>query len=69
MLKLIDVTGEVAIGKDATFRYPEHTYILNDSKPRKLIGYVIEGTEKEIFFSRPLAFDRSRRKFKEIYRG
>ena len=68
MLKLIDKTGVVSIGKDTTFRYPEHTYILNDQKPRKLIGYVIEGTEKEIFFSRPLAFDRSRRKFQEIFR-
>lgn len=56
---LKEITG-VADG----FRYPEHVYILNDAG--KLVGFIKEGTTELKEFSKPMAFYKSRRKFKKV---
>ena len=66
-LVLQETTGLVEYGKDS-FYYPAHTYYLNDASPRKLIAYKKEGTDTIIELSKPMKFDRARRKFKEISR-
>jgi len=50
----------------AEYRVPCHTYMLNDGD--KAIGYIKEGTTKEIMFSKPHTFERKGRKFKTINR-
>ena len=55
---IIEITGKVD-----DFTYPEHTYYLN--KDGKLIGYKSIFTGKVEEFSKPMAFYKSRRKFKK----
>jgi hypothetical protein len=45
--------------------YPNHTYLITDNK-QFILGYIIEGTDDEILFKKPLRFDTRRRTFKEI---
>lgn len=46
------------------FRYPENIYILNDAG--KLEGYIREGETVIQWYSKPLAFYKTRRKFKKV---
>ena len=48
------------------FRVPNHTYIVEDGRGGRLLGYVKEGTTAKIMFSKPFPFDRKNRKFKEL---
>ena len=43
-----------------------HTYLFENKKSMKCIGYIIEGTDKPIIFEVPMTFDRKKRTFKEI---
>lgn len=45
------------------YRVPLHTYIVDGTRA---IGYIKEGTTEEIIFSKPMPFNRSRRKFEEV---
>ena len=56
---LIEITG-VADG----FRYPEHTYYLQEGG--KCIGYKKESESHITVFTKPLKFDRARRKFRDV---
>ena len=46
--------------------YPAHTYLLENRKSYKIVGYIKEGTDKIIMFPKPLSFDRRKRTFKEV---
>jgi hypothetical protein len=54
---------EITEWKDNT---PNHVYIFENKKSAKIIGYLPEGKRDVIWFEKPLSFDKSRRKFKEI---
>ena len=44
------------------WEFPSHTYIVN--KKMELVGYIIEGTKKEVIFKTPMKnFSKSWRKF------
>lgn len=45
---------------------PNHAYIVENKQCGKMIGYIKQGTDQPIFFSKPLTFSRTRRTFKEI---
>lgn len=45
---------------------PNHTYLFENKKSIKCIGYILEGTDKPIMFMVPMSFDRKKRTFKEI---
>jgi len=47
----------------ADFKVPNHTYIMLGSR---CAGYIIEGTTKEIMFSKAQYFDKKGRTFKDI---
>jgi hypothetical protein len=49
-------------------RIPNHTYILEDGRSGRMLGYIKEGTSDPIMFSKPLPFSRTRRTFKELKR-
>ena len=44
---------------------PNHIYIF-DGSDMKIVGYIKEGTDDAIKFSKPMAFDKRRRTFKEV---
>jgi len=48
------------------FRVPCHTYILEDGRGGRMLGYIKEGTNDPIWSKRPIPFDRRNRKFKEL---
>jgi hypothetical protein len=48
------------------YRVPCHTYIVEDGRNGRLLGYIKEGRTEEVMFSKPYAFDRRNRTFKEI---
>jgi hypothetical protein len=48
---------------DAT---PNHTYIFENKKSMKALGYIKAGDNKVIMFNKPLSFDKKKRTFKEI---
>lgn len=60
---IIETTGTVSTSKDETFTYLPHTYYLN--KAGKLQGYKSCLTGETKWFSKPLAFYKTRRKFKK----
>ena len=43
-----------------------HTYIFKDKKSIKVIGYIKDGEEKPIMFTKPMSFNKRYRKFKEV---
>lgn len=57
--RLVEITGEVD-----GFTYPAHTYYLNEAG--KLVAFKQSGKPDIKVFNKPLAFDRRRRKFKEL---
>lgn len=55
---------EVTADWKTDYRVPSHTYIFDGSA---CVGYIKEGTTKEIMFKSPLKqFSKSRRKFVEV---
>lgn len=52
---------EVTVWEDNT---PNHDYVLNDAG--KVVAYRKSGTDVWEFFTKPLPFSRSYRKFKEL---
>lgn len=48
------------------YNVPCHTYIVEDGRSGRLLGYVKEGRTKPLMFSKPFPFDRRNRKFKEL---
>ena len=48
------------------YTVPNHTYIVEDGRSGRLLGYVKEGTVDKIMFSKPFPFDRKNRTFKEL---
>lgn len=48
------------------YRVPLHTYIVEDGRSGRLLGYIKEGRNEPIMFSKPFPFDRKNRKFKEL---
>jgi len=51
-------------GTAGGFRYPEHTYILN--KQGKLCAYIKEDQSEPTLLTKPMRFEKTRRKFKKI---
>jgi hypothetical protein len=45
---------------------PNHTYIVEDGRSGRLLGYIKAGRTEEIMFSKPFPFDRKNRKFVEV---
>jgi hypothetical protein len=45
---------------------PNHTYIVEDGRGGRLLGYIKAGTTDKIMFSKPMNFDRKYREFKEV---
>ena len=54
---------EITEWKDNT---PNHTYLFNDKKSSKCIGYIKDGESNPFFFIKPMSFDKRRRKFTEV---
>ena len=48
------------------YTVPCHTYIVENGRSGRLLGYVKDGYKKPIMFSKPFPFDRRNRKFKEL---
>ena len=48
------------------YRVPCHTYILENGRGGRILGYIKEGRKEPIMFSKPYPFDRKNRKFKEL---
>lgn len=48
------------------YRVPLHTYILENGRSGRMLGYVKENTTEKIMFNKPMPFDRRNRKFKEL---
>ena len=48
------------------YRIPNHTYIVEDGRSGRLLGYIKEGRTEAIMFSKPYPFDRKNRTFKEL---
>jgi len=63
---IVEVLQEITKWDASKLEYvqPNHTYFLN--KAGKMVGYVIQGTEKLIEFNVPKAFSKSYRKFIKI---
>jgi hypothetical protein len=52
---------------DSSCAVPNHTYIVEDGRYGRLLGYIPAGTNDKIMFSKPMRqFDRRFRTFKEI---
>ena len=60
----VTILKEVTDWSECEYTQPNHTYYINEHD--KLIGYKLEGTDKEIFFNKPLSFYKSRRKFIQL---
>ena len=45
---------------------PNHTYVFENKKSSKVIGYIPKGTTKIQMFAKPYTFDKKYRKFKEV---
>ena len=52
---------EITNWSDCDYSQPNHTYFLNDAG--KVVGYKLSGKEVFKTFSKPLSFDKARRKF------
>jgi len=52
---------EITNWSECEYDQPNHTYFLNDSG--KLVGYKLSGRDEFKTFSKPLSFDKARRKF------
>jgi hypothetical protein len=48
------------------YNVPCHTYIVEDGRNGRLLGYIKDGRNEPMMFSKPYAFDRRNRKFKEL---
>lgn len=48
------------------FNVPNHTYIVEDGRGGRLLGYIKAGYSEPLMFSKPFPFDRKNRKFKEL---
>lgn len=48
------------------YSVPNHTYIVEDGRSGRLLGYIKQGRTDAIMFSKPYPFDRKHRTFKEI---
>jgi hypothetical protein len=48
------------------FRVPNHTYILENGRNGRLLGYIKENTTNPIMFNTPTQFFRKGRTFKEL---
>jgi hypothetical protein len=60
----------VKVLKEVTeWEWPNHTYLLstaNDKSYGKMVAYIKSGTEEIKWFSNPMSFSKSYRKFKEV---
>lgn len=57
---------EITDWSDAGYNVKNHTYIVEPGRSGRVLGYVKHGTTNKIMFSKPFAFDRRNRKFKEL---
>lgn len=58
---------ETTVWDKADCKIPNHTYILESGRSgARALGYIKEGTEDVVMFSKPLKFDRRGRTFKEV---
>lgn len=60
------VLQEITEWDKVDYNVPNHIYIVEDGRGGRLLGYVKQGTEEPIMFSKPFPFDRKNRKFKEL---
>jgi hypothetical protein len=60
----------IVVLKEVTkWDWPNHTYLLStaaDKSHGKMVAYIKSGTDEIEWFSKPMSFSKSYRKFKEV---
>ena len=57
---------ETTVWDKVDYTVPNHTYIVEDGRGGRLLGYIKVGTKDKIMFGKPMPFDRKNRTFKEL---
>jgi len=57
---------ETTVWDKCEYNVKNHTYIVQDGRGGKMLGYVKSGTSEKVMFAKPMFFDRRNRTFKEL---